>query len=88
MIAFGAFVPEDLRFSGFNTVSKLARRAAKVSISEAIITDQTEVENITPNATCRDWRGGTTGRGLVVSVADVDLRALFTSVAVQTRAFT
>lgn len=52
MIAFGAFVPEDLRFSGFNTVSKLARRAAKVSISEAIIGDQTEVKNITPNATC------------------------------------
>jgi hypothetical protein len=36
VIAFGVFAPEDLRFSGFNTMSKLARRAAKVSISEAM----------------------------------------------------
>jgi hypothetical protein len=34
VIALGVFVPEDLRFSGFSTISKLARRAAKVSISE------------------------------------------------------
>ena len=34
VMAFCVLVPEDRRFSGFKTMSKLARRAAKVSISE------------------------------------------------------
>lgn len=40
---FCDFVPEDLRFSGFKTMSKLARRAAKVSISEAMASFRTDL---------------------------------------------
>ena len=42
VIAFCVFVPEDLRFSGFKTMSKLARRAAKVSISEPMACVRTD----------------------------------------------
>lgn len=37
LIVLAPFVVEDRRFSGFRTVSKLAKRAAKVSISEPMM---------------------------------------------------
>lgn len=46
---------EDLRFSGLSTVSKLARRAAKVSISEPIAAIPQESRTI-PGMVSTSWR--------------------------------
>jgi hypothetical protein len=75
-------VPEDLRFSGFNTMSKLARRAAKVAISEPMVCNRGNLGRYHSDCDMREHLWGNIGRGLVESITVVDSPRLFTSAVV------